>query len=342
MYSEVHSLPDGFFSVCAQELWRILPDSRPTLIHLEGAQPRPLFTSTLLHGNEDVGFRALQTVLAGYRRKKLPRSLSIFIGNVAAARHGIRRLPGQPDYNRVWPGGDEAPDSPEAAMMQRVTAMMKRRNVYLSVDLHNNAGVNPHYACINRLDPPFLHLGSLFSRTVVFFTRPRGVQSSAFSRLCPAVTLECGKIGNDLGVRHAAEFINACLHLRQLPAHPPAGQDIDLYHTVAIVKIPPQFTLGIDDDSADINLAGDIERYNFSELPPGTVLGTIRPGSGAHLEVVGENGDNALDRFIRIERGHILTTRPVMPSMLTTSIDAIRQDCLGYFMERLPLPHPSA
>jgi hypothetical protein len=34
----------------------------------------------------------------------LPRSLSLFVGNTAAAEQGVRHLPEQPDYNRVWPG----------------------------------------------------------------------------------------------------------------------------------------------------------------------------------------------------------------------------------------------
>ena len=29
----------------------------------------------------------------------------------------------------------------------------------------------------------------------------------------------------------------------------------------------------------------------------------------------------------------------IMPAMLTTNIQVIHQDCLGYFMEWIPLPH---
>ena len=59
----------------------------------------------------------------------------------------------------------------------------------------------------------------------------QGVQATALGDLCPAVTLECGKVGGKQGVSHALEYIDACLHLSDLPRHPVAPQDIDLYHT---------------------------------------------------------------------------------------------------------------
>src|SRR5262249_32103782 len=150
--------------------------SGPTLLHLNGRRTEPLFVSILLHGNEDVGLRAVQQLLTSAGAQMLPRALSIFIGNVQAARAGGRRLADQPDYNRVCPGAAHA-GPPEHALMRDVVAQMQARNVFASVDLHNNTGLNPHYACVARLDSPFVHVASLFSRTIVYFQRPRGVQS---------------------------------------------------------------------------------------------------------------------------------------------------------------------
>ena len=109
----------------------------------------------LSHGNESTGFRAGQSLLRQYRDRELPRALSLFIANVAAARHGLRRLDDQIDYNRVWPGTDAA-DSQEARMMQQVVDGMGERRPFASLDVHNNTGINPHYACINRIDNQFL------------------------------------------------------------------------------------------------------------------------------------------------------------------------------------------
>ena len=40
------------------------------------------------------------------------------------------------------------------------------------------------------------------------------------------------------------------------------------------------------------------------------------------------------DRFFAIDNQRLVTTVPVMPSMLTCDPTVIRQDCLCYLMER--------
>src|SRR5690242_18600105 len=100
MLTELDYLPEKFLQVEATELHTVLPG--PTLIHLPGRHEIPLFVSILLHGNEDTGLKAMQAVLGKYHNQLLPRALSLYVGNVTAARAGLRRLEGQLDYNRVW------------------------------------------------------------------------------------------------------------------------------------------------------------------------------------------------------------------------------------------------
>lgn len=214
MLTILNDLPAGLLQARAADLHQIL--AGPTLIHLPGARPAPLFVSILLHGNEETGLQAMQRVLGAYRERPLPRALSLFIGNVEAARYGVRRLDHQPDFNRVWPGSEDG-GGPEHEIMHRVVEQMQARSPFASVDIHNNTGLNPHHACINELGPHFLHLAALFSRTVVYFRRPKGVQSAALARLCPAVTVECGQPGSRGADEHAASFVQAALHLSQLP-----------------------------------------------------------------------------------------------------------------------------
>ncbi len=330
--NELDHLPEALLHCPAVELHRHLPG--PTLVHLPGRRPRPLFVSVLLHGNEPVGLQALQHVLTRHGGQPLPRALSIFFGNVAAARHGQRRLDGQPDYNRIWPGGEHL-DTPEAGVMRAVFDRMRERNVFASIDIHNNTGLNPHYACVNRLDPPFLQLATLFGRTVVYFLRPRGVQSMAFARLCPAVTLECGRPGEAHGVEHAAEYLDACLHLSRIPDHPVAPHDIDLFHTVAQVKVREDVTFSFGEPGADVVFEPDIDHFNFRELPAGTVLGEVREGLGTGLLAFDEDGREVTDRYFTVESGQLTLTRTAMPSMLTRDERVVRQDCLCYLMERL-------
>lgn len=326
-------LPQGLLAIDPHQILEICP--RPTLIHLPGRREEPLFVSTLLHGNENTGFLALQRLLRDYQGRELPRALSVFIGNVEAAKLGRRRLDSQPDFNRIWgvPG-----ETPEHLMMAQVIEIMAGRKVFASVDIHNNTGVNPHYACINYLETPFFHLANLFSRTVVYFIRPQGVQSMAMGRICPAVTVECGHVGEASGVDHAHEFLHACLNLSAISDTPIPEQDLNLFHTVATVKVPEQFSYGFGTEEAEILFDSRVDHFNFCELEPGTHLGDIQKGSEARLEILDETGREVGDKFLRYEQGKILTRIPVMPSMFTLNREVIRQDCFGYLMERMSIP----
>lgn len=335
MLSILTDIPPGLLEAAPTEVHRIL--AGPTLIHLPGQRPEPVLVSVLLHGNEDTGLLAAQIVLKRYAQRPLPRALSIFIGNVAAARLGVRRLVDQPDYNRVWPGSDR-PHTPEHEMMAQVVEEMRGRHVFASVDMHNNSGLNPYYACVSRLDPRALQLCTLFSRTVVHFDRPLGVQVSAFNDLCPAVTLECGRAGVSASAEHAADFIEGCLHLAEFPPHAPHAQDLDLYNSVATVKVPGDMTISFGEGDADLQFVPDLDHMNFRELAPRTFWGHVRAGYARPLEVTDAAGNSAFERYFTVSKGELRLARTVMPAMLTLDERAIRHDCLCYLMERLVLP----
>jgi hypothetical protein len=288
----------------------------------------------LLHGNETTGFIALQALLRKYAGRDLPRSLSVFIGNVSAAGAGLRLLEGQQDYNRTWPG-TEAPESAEAAVMRQVVDEMARRGVFASIDVHNNTGLNPHYACVSRTDDRVLQLATLFSRLVVYINRPVGVQCTAFAALCPAVTVECGKPDQQPGMQHALEYMDSCLHLSAIPAHPVPDHDLDLLRTIAQVMIRPGVGFSFREGDADLVLHDHLDRLNFTDLPAGTVLGRVR----RHLDVMpllalDDGGRDVSREFFALAENRLVLRRPVMPSMLTLDERIIRQDCLGYLMER--------
>jgi len=345
MLTLLDHIPDGLLDCTAQELHRILPG--PALIQLPGRRPGPLFVSVLLHGNETTGLSAIQSLLDKYQQKELPRELCIFIGNISAAQHGQRHLPDQPDYNRVWPCGQFDHDcstgnTPEHQMMHEIVGRLRERNVFASIDVHNNTGLNPHYGCINQLDTRFFHLATQFSRTVVYFIRPRGVQSMAFSNICPAVTVECGKPDQPHGTAHAADFIYSCLQLSDLPSHPVAAHDMDLFHTVATVSVPEHINIRFDGSTDGKTRANEIrfipglDQLNFHELAAGITLGFVDlQQTSIPLQVIDEQGKDATRRFFRLHNGELQTACDVMPSMFTLNTDVIYQDCLGYLMERM-------
>lgn len=331
LLDQYEALPEGFLETRAEDLHQVL--AKPSLIHLSGEKPEPLFFCTLLHGNETTGLYALQKLLKEYVDRPLPRSVSIFIGNVKAAEAGVRRLDEQVDYNRIWPGTSQHYLA-EAHMMKQVTEIMAERKVIASVDIHNNTGKNPHYACINRLKRRFMVLGGMFSHTMVYFTTPKGVQSAAFAELCPSVTLECGQSGDQSGIDHVYHFLTKLLH--ELDLEQPVADHLSLYHTVARVNIPDGYSFGFNDD-ATINLLPAIEDYNFCELHPGTVMATIEPESSAYLQAFDEDEREVGRDFFEYHDERIVLKKSVMPAMLTSNTKIIRQDCLCYLMERISM-----
>ncbi len=325
------SLPEGLLETRPENLHQLIPS--PTLFHLSGKRPDPIFISVLLHGNEPTGFFALQAILKKYQNHDLPRSLSIFFGNTLAASHKLRRLDNQPDFNRIWPG-TEFPESPESRIASEIVEIMKQKNTFASIDIHNNTGLNPHYACINKLENQFIQLASLFGRLIVYFTRPKGVQSGAFAKLCPAVTLECGKPGQKHGVEHAQDFLDTCIHLAELENIPVNAKDIDLFHTVAQVKVKEDIDFSFH-PPAELVLNPDLEWMNFTEIPADTVLGKVYQLQSIPLIAKNEQGKDISTDFFTINDHELKITRQTMPSMLTLDERIIRQDCLCYLMERI-------
>lgn len=304
--------------------------SGPTLIHIDGDKQPALFLSVLLHGNENSGWEVIKRIIKKYQGGALPRSLSIFIGNIKAARYKKRKLQKQPDYNRVWVPGE----SDEHIMMARIVEIMQQRGVFASIDIHNNNGLNPHYACVNRLDRRFLTLAREFSRMVIYFIRPSGVQSQAFARLCPAVTLECGQPGDEYGIELTTNFVDHILNLDSLKADRHIEDRVDLYHTAGVVKIPDDISISFHEEDADIRFIKGIERLNFEEIPANTTLGKTHENIGRPLTVLDEDGNDVFDQYFHVSDGALQTTASIMPAMLTDKIPIIRQDCFFYLMEK--------
>ena len=169
----------------------------------------------------------------------------------------------------------------------------------------------------------------MFGNTVVYFTNPKGVQSSAFSDFCPAIVLECGQSGEADGISHSINFLGAVLELESLPTDQP--KHINLYPTVARVTIPEMYSFGTERD-ADIHLNQAMENQNFHQLNSGTTFAEVEPSSNAKLIVTNESDEDVTED---ISNNEIILKKDITLSMYTTNEKAIRQDCLCYLMERI-------
>ncbi len=302
----------------------------PALIRIPGAQQPPLLVSVLLHGNETSGWEGLRRVLL--EAPPLPRGLIIFIGNVHAAAAGVRTLPDQQDYNRIWRGAGGA----EGALAHDVMSILANEPLFAALDLHNNTGQNPHYAVLTGLAPEHLALAYMFDRKAVYVREPDTVMTRALADHCPAAALELGPIGDPRCDDRAFDVVKRCLALPSLPPADPS--DMQLFRSEARVHIADDvpFSFVGDGGGGRLQLTGGLEAVNFHALPPGTEFGRSGDGLGA-LRVLDVDHRNVTDSYFSLEADRLVLRREVIPAMYTTDPAVVRQDCLCYFMSRMDL-----
>jgi hypothetical protein len=326
-FDRLHGLPDGFFDISSTSIRTLFPN--PTLIQLDGKGPDFLFISILLHGNEYTGLEVMQKILAEHAQD-LPRSILLFIGNVRAAEANRRYLPDQVDYNRCWPGTELEP-SATSQMMQRVVEIAHGLPLFAAIDIHNNTGKNPHYACITDPNMQNQNLAARFNRVGMVFNH-RGVSTMAFDGICPAITLECGLPGDPQGIEHACRFVEGMLNLDELPQSQPTRHALHLVESHLTLNIPEDVSYAFDPAAdADLRFENDFEDRNFTLFDPHQVFGYTRVARP--LSITDTDGHDVTDEILRVEEGRIYLNNTLMPAMITRDRLVIRQDCLCHLLQ---------
>ena len=324
---ELAELPQGLLDCEAQDLAGLL--GGPTLIHLGGACEPALFVSVLLHGNEISGWNGLRRLLR--ETPILPRSLSLFIGNVDAAAQSMRALPDQQDYNRIWRNGTGV----EGTLAREVTAALLPRDLFAAIDLHNNTGHNPHYSVLTDLLAENLGFAYLFSDKVVYVQEPDTVLAHIFAGKCPAVTLELGAVADAGCEDRAYDYLQRCLALEQTPRA--RLEDLSLFRTRARIHIRDgvEFSFADEPRATPLVLTAGVEGVNFHELPVGSVFGNAQRPLAEVLQVLDDHHQDVTEQYFALDDQDIVLKRAVTPAMYTTDPYVIRQDCLCYLMHRM-------
>ena len=214
---------------------------------------------------------------------------------------------------------------------------MQARQPFLSIDIHNNTGLNPYYSCIGRIDKPFINLAYLFNPIMVYFTVPHGTQAIAFSQLCPSITIECGLSGDPDGITSSLSLLKECLNMDKLSDRSHAKQT-QLFHTVGIVKTSWKYSLGYEDSSKDISFISGLDKFNFKVLKKNYFIGKFKEKKGSKpLLVHNEQGQDITDYYFNFKRGEIYTNRAFYPSMITPDVRVAKEDCFCYIIERIKL-----
>lgn len=348
--SPVHQWPDeapeGELCVVEAPSAATLPESpeaflawlgRPAWLRLAGRdRSRTRAVSTLLHGNEPSGLRAVHAYL---RSGAVPAVDTIFfIGAVdaalAAPGFAHRQLPGARDLNRCFLA---PPPGREGRLAREALALLRAAAPEALVDLHNNTGHNPPYGVGPRAGPLERRLVSLFGRRFVASDLALGALVEATASHFPSVTIECGRAGDAAADRVARDGLARLLEAEDLAglACPP----LELYGDPLRVRMRAGARLAVaarPQAGADLTLDGEVDRHNFERLAAGHCLGWVREGAGLPVEARDAIGRERSADLFEVGGGELRTRCPLVPIMMTTDPAIAAQDCLFYAVTPLP------
>ena len=303
----------------------------PALIRLAGRdRGRTRIVSTLLHGNEPSGLRALLRYL---REAYVPATdVLFFVGSVstALAEPGFawRALPGTIDANRCW----RPPwDSPAGRVAREALEAMRAAEPECLVDLHNNTGHNPAYGVAFGLGPAERELVSLFASLVVHTPLELGTLVEAMLPTCPSVTIECGRAGDPDADDVAWQGLIRFLAEDRIDHAP--RLTLATYEDPIRICVRPGFELAFGDEpvaGAALTVSADIDRHNFERVPPGTPIGWVAAGTEWPIEAFDADGRERSRELFAIDDGVLRAVRERIPIMMTTDRLVAASDCLFY------------
>lgn len=106
---------------------------------------------------------------------------------------------------------------------------------------------------------------------------------------------------------------------------------------VATVTVDGSIDFGFSPEATELRFLPGLDRLNFREMPPGTRLATTVNGTNRPLLARSHDGRDVSAECFDYSDNRIVTRRPLMPAMLSTDEEIVRQDCLCYLMERIGL-----
>lgn len=324
-----NKIPDGFINCHSVDLHDLL--GGPSIIEFGDSSKPSVFISILLHGNEYSGLLGVQEFLKSTNNYNC--HFVLFIGNTLAAKYGQRHLVNQVDFNRIWADGV----SNEHHMAMEVKRLIKKIDPIACIDIHNNSGSNPIYACVNKLKDSYLNLAQLFSNNVVYFTEPNTVLTKHTSQFFPSIVLEAGHIGNPEGIELICTTLKKINENSSIP-NVLNKESINAFHTVGTIKIDNNDSLNFKFDETindGFSLISNFDEFNFVNLSEGDVLGYAIDNK---IPEIYSNDDREIGfNYLYNDNNLIKVKKPFIPSMFTKDISIAKSDCLGYLMESIDI-----
>jgi hypothetical protein len=302
----------------------------PAAIHIPGRdRSRTRAATTLLHGNEPSGVRALHAWLRAGHTPAVDALLVIANVPAALAPPGFahRTLPGRRDLNRCFLGPF---DDAEGRLAEAILTALREARPEALVDVHNNTGHNPSYGVGLAASPAVLHLTALFGERLVVSDLRIGALIEAVRELA-SVTVEVGRSGDPAADACALEGLGAFFARDPVvPATPPPA--LQLLRAPLRATLRPGVRVAVADApaaQAELTMLADLDRHNFEPVAAGVPIGWVQGGRWP-LEVRDGAGRDLSRELFRIEGARLVTRRSFVPIMITTDPGIAASDCLFY------------
>lgn len=306
--------------------------ANPTVLWFPGKDTsRTRAVSTLLHGNESSGVRALHRWMREAHEPEV--NLLCFVVAVQAAMtepyFSNRCVTGWRDINRCFRPPFLGADG---AVADALLSELRLAKPEALIDVHNTSGRSPAYGVTTVLGPCQEFLTSLFSDHLIVTDLRLGTLMEATEAEWPTITIECGGANNHLSHEVAYQGLvryAAALTLDTLP------RGVTVAHHPLRVEIRPGFTIayGLKPvPGADITLHTEVDLYNFGILSSQDRLGWLgKKGLQALLTTDAQGQDLSTEVFVT-HNGDLRLTQPSRIMMATTRPDIAESDCLFYVL----------
>ncbi len=304
----------------------------PSFLWLPGLDAtRTRAVSTLLHGNEPSGVRALHRWIREGHQPQV--NLLCFIGAIGAALTDSlfthRCAPEGNDLNRCFRPPFEGP---EGSIAQAMLHELHQAQPEALIDLHNTSGRSPAYGVATLNGAMQETLAGVFCDHLVVTDLRLGTLMEATEQAWPTVTIEAGGANDpradELAFRGftryalAKDFSN--LSSPVTVVHHPIRVELQKGATVAYDHAPVP--------DADLTFPPDVDRLNFGILSPQETLGWVGSRGLEALWAKNATGQNLSSTIFSVHNGKLRVTHPSRLMMATTNPEIAKSDCLFYIL----------
>ena len=318
-----------FDADCVEAFLRQL--SKPCYIFLPGRNPQTTRAiSTLLHGNEPSGVRALFHCL---HQQIVPEvNLLCIVASIDAAlkapvfKH--RMLLGKPDLNRCF-------NSSERGEIQMLAAQilntLKHFNPECLIDIHNTSGAGPAFAVTTCLNKQHKSLTSLFASEIIYTNIQLGSLMECADQFCPTITIECGGAVDPRADAIAIAGLKRYMDSVSVLDYP--SDDLRVYrHPVRVELTRGSRVQFVDRESdfADVNLPLSVESFNERVIQTGESIGWVGSKGIKGLCAIDGTGVNIIEKLFVVYGCQLAAARPLKIFMATANAVIAETDCLFY------------